>query len=311
MSATFRDWGRLLRLSLAPSAAADVASGLVLGHHGRWPAGAAPFLLIASSLCVYHGALALNDWADREHDAATRPDRPIPAGRIEAGDALSVGAGLLFAALALAMLVRHEMAVWMGILAWLAWMYDTKGRGPWMGPLLLALCRGGNLAVGMAAAELDPVHAHDGFAIPWLLAVLYGVYVFLVSRLGRMEDAEDSQPLRQRPRRLLLALAFCLLLIPCVPVPPNVTELRFAGRAASFVLVAVSAVGLARFALAQREWTRGLVMAGMGRSLRRLLVFSAACCLLAGTSTAFVVAGVILVGGYGASYALRGVFPPT
>ena len=36
-----------------------------------------------------------NDWADREHDAKTRPGRPIPSGAIPAGLALALGLGLL------------------------------------------------------------------------------------------------------------------------------------------------------------------------------------------------------------------------
>ena len=66
-------WGALLRLSMSPSAAADAAAGVLLGA-GTWPAGPAPFLLVAGSLCVYHGGMALNDWADRGHDARTRPE---------------------------------------------------------------------------------------------------------------------------------------------------------------------------------------------------------------------------------------------
>ena len=61
-----RDWGRLLRVALLPSAVADIAAGVVLGA-GVWPAGPGPFLLIAASLAVYHGALVLNDSFGRTH----------------------------------------------------------------------------------------------------------------------------------------------------------------------------------------------------------------------------------------------------
>ena len=82
-----RALGQLLRLSLAPSAAADVAAGLVLGGRGHVPAGAAPWLLLGGSLSIYTGALALNDWADRERDRAERPERPLPSGAISPGAA--------------------------------------------------------------------------------------------------------------------------------------------------------------------------------------------------------------------------------
>ena len=64
-------WGQLLRLSMAPSALADAAAGVLLGA-GAWPGERAGWML-AASFCAYHGGMALNDWADREGDARTRP----------------------------------------------------------------------------------------------------------------------------------------------------------------------------------------------------------------------------------------------
>jgi heme o synthase len=43
---------------------------------------------------------ALNDWSDRERDAAARPEKPIPAGDLEAGTALLVAGGGLVLQLA-------------------------------------------------------------------------------------------------------------------------------------------------------------------------------------------------------------------
>src|SRR5882672_4413105 len=87
-------YGRLLRLSLAPSAAADIAAGVVLAS-GLWPASGKPWLLMLASLCVYHGGMALNDWADRAADAQSRPTRPIPSGAISARVALVLALALL------------------------------------------------------------------------------------------------------------------------------------------------------------------------------------------------------------------------
>uniref|UniRef100_UPI001E65DD69 UbiA family prenyltransferase n=1 Tax=Cellulomonas hominis TaxID=156981 RepID=UPI001E65DD69 len=59
-------------------------------------------LLPLASACLYAGGMALNDWADRDLDAVERPERPVPSGRIGAGRALGVAAGLGAAGLALA-----------------------------------------------------------------------------------------------------------------------------------------------------------------------------------------------------------------
>src|SRR5689334_6986324 len=93
-SSTLVAWGRLLRLSLATTAAADVVAGVLFSEHA-WPGGLRPWLLVAGSLCVYHGGMALNDWADRVHDARVRPERPIPSGALRAGQALGVALLLL------------------------------------------------------------------------------------------------------------------------------------------------------------------------------------------------------------------------
>ena len=86
--------GRLLRISLFPSAFADVAAGIVLGTRGAGLPLGTSALLVLASLCVYHGGMALNDWVDREGDRRTRPERPIPSGAIPAPAALAITAGL-------------------------------------------------------------------------------------------------------------------------------------------------------------------------------------------------------------------------
>src|SRR5690606_29795536 len=77
-------FGRLIRVSLFPTAVADVLAGLLVGGGGAFPGVGATSALVGASLLVYHGGLALNDWADREHDARTRPDRPLPSRAIPA-----------------------------------------------------------------------------------------------------------------------------------------------------------------------------------------------------------------------------------
>ncbi|MEO0649527.1 MAG: UbiA family prenyltransferase, partial [Planctomycetota bacterium] len=87
-------WGQVLRLSLAPSAAADAAAGVLLGA-GGWPLSGLSALPMVASLAVYHGGMGLNDWADREQDARARPGRPIPSGRVSATTVLVAAVALL------------------------------------------------------------------------------------------------------------------------------------------------------------------------------------------------------------------------
>jgi len=303
--------GRLLRLSLAPSALADVAAGIVFANAGVWPAGGGPFWLMASSACVYHGALALNDWRDREHDARTRPSRPIPSGAVAPGFALALGVSLLLCGPLLARQHSDAAALWSLVLGLLATFYDLAGRGAWLGPALLALCRSANLGLGLyfarpeSAAPIEPAAA----LIPM---ALYAMYVLRVSQLGRLEDGEERVLNSQRARGLVMSAALMLVFVPLLP-PFSAQGAPWVARGVSMALAWPAAFSLARCAFASRTWSRADVERAMGLALRRLLIFAAALAALAWRAPqldALLVAAAILFG-YAISAQLRRVFPPS
>ena len=301
-------YGRLLRLSLAPSAAADILAGALLGGGGDLPAAAPLLRLLCASLAVYHGAMVLNDWADRRHDAAARPERPLPTGEVSPPAALLLGAGLLLAAPWIAAPLGRRAALWMAALAVAAGFYDLAGRGPWRGPLLLALCRAGNLAAGLQLGVWlggrDPAPALLGPAL------LYGLYVFGLSRLGRLEDGEDPGALGDRPARILRALAGVFFALPLVGLLLPVTTVR--GSAAAAILAVLAALGLLRAAARRQPWDRRAVQGAMGRALRRLLLFTAALALLPlDGGPAPPLTALAILAGYPLSHALRRIFPPS
>lgn len=310
--------GRLLRLSLAPTALADVAAGTVLGAM-TWPDGLGPFQLMLASACVYHGAMALNDWADRAADARTRPGRPIPSGAIAPYTALALAVTLLAGGPLLALAVAPRCGLVLGVVSLAAALYDLVGRGPWLGPLLLACCRAGNLGVGLAYASTLRTWS-DLLA---LAPVAYGLYVFLVSRLARLEDldGERYETGAIRPAGWLVAAGIALLGVGASatwlawrapqPDPEWTSPWRFVAER-SVVLAGLGAVGLFRCAWQRRAraWQASDVQHATGMALRRLLVASAALATGAGTHAGLAVALAILCG-YPLSFALRRVFPPT
>lgn len=301
-------WGRLLRLSLAPTAAADIAAGIVFGSRGEWIGGASPWLLIGASLAIYHGNLAVNDWADRAHDGLTRPGRPIPSRAISPGAALALGLSLVALGAALAFCARFEVGLWMCAVALIALTYNLIGRGAWTGPLLLATCRAGNLGAGLALALWAAANRIDATAAA-VLCSLYFAYVFCLSRLGRMEDAEDAAPLGRRPSVLLSACALVLIAVPLTPRWPE----SGAARALAFALTGLAAIGLARTAWTTRHWSRAAIESAMGMALRRLLVFTAAVALLAlrPNVVAPIAVALAVLAGYPFSRGLRRIFPPS
>ena len=318
-------WGRLLRVSLSASAAADAAAGLLLGA-GGWPrtstastTGAGPWLLIAASLAVYHGGMALNDWADREVDGRLRPERPIPSGAVSSGAALGVAVLLLALGPLLAYLGAGVLpALVLAGVAVSAALYDLAGRGAWRGPLLLGLCRAGNLGAGVLAgaglAGRAPAEVSSG---PWLLVALYGLYVFAVSGLGRLED-DPRQVLPARvPRSTLGLAALALVLVPWIdPGLGHAGEdwiAQLAGPGA-VALGLLGGWGLVRALAAPGAWTPDRVLRCMGLALRRLLVFTAAAAWSVAAATGRIdglIVGLAILAGYPLSYGLRRVFPPS
>src|SRR5581483_1580159 len=101
---TVSDLAELVRAPAALSVPGDVLAGAAAAGTLAGPAGwgVRTCGLCAASVCLYWAGMAANDWADRAVDATERPSRPIPSGRVPAGTALGVAAGLSAAGLTLA-----------------------------------------------------------------------------------------------------------------------------------------------------------------------------------------------------------------
>ncbi|MDE0915023.1 MAG: UbiA family prenyltransferase [Planctomycetota bacterium] len=303
-------FARLLRLSLAPSAAADVVVGVLLGYAGRWPGGHAPWLLVGASLLIYHGAMALNDWADRKEDAGTRPDRPIPSGAVSAPVARTIGWTLPAMGVALAGTISWQLAVGYLLLGACALTYDLRGRGPLRGPILLGLCRGGNLGLGMALSWTEGDLGPGAAPLLYLSApALYAGYILCVSLLGRLEDGEGGA-LDQRAGRYVRGAAAALFAAPALGLLMTPTPTAGAW-AASSALTVISGLWLLN-AIPTGPWSQALVGKAMGRALRSTLPFSASLALLhAGDSAPARWVALGVMAAVPLSHALRRVLPPS
>jgi 4-hydroxybenzoate polyprenyltransferase len=318
-------FGQLIRVALGFSALSDVFVGIAIGFGAAWPGSALPWLLIPASLGIYHGAMALNDWSDREEDARVRPERPIPSGAIPAPMALGIACMLLLGGLFWAFGAGLRAGAWMGVVAGLAVLYDLAGRGEVRGPLLLGLCRAGNLGAGLMAPWL--VGLTESPHLPLLaLSLVYGAHVFFIGRLGRLEDEEDSKPLGGRPSAALRGIALTALAVPVAGLLAQAPEgdlTRLAeletSQSTGLALCAGIAAWNAMVLLKRRReldesdgWHRGTVGASTGLSLRRLPLFTASIAamgLFMGPAAA--AAGLVALVGARLSGAMRKVFPLT
>ncbi|MFE3093109.1 SCO3242 family prenyltransferase [Streptomyces sp. NPDC059248] len=143
-----RAWAELLRISAALSVPGDALAGAAA--RGLRPA-RGTLLAIGASVCLYEAGMALNDWADRDEDAAERPHRPIPSGRISPAAALGAATALTATGLALAARAGRPAGAVATVLAATVWSYDLHWKHTRFGPAAMAAARALDLLLGATA----------------------------------------------------------------------------------------------------------------------------------------------------------------
>ena len=173
-----RGYLELLRPPNVMTAVADVLAGYAVA--GLSSPAALPWLLGATA-CLYAGGVVLNDFFDRHLDAAERPERPLPSGRVPAPAAAGLGGGLLLAGVTLAFRATPAAGMVATATAAAILLYDTwaKRQGP-LGPAVMGACRGLNLLLGMAAAPAV-------LAGSWPLTLIPFTYIAAVTVVSRGE----------------------------------------------------------------------------------------------------------------------------
>ncbi|MFF5496487.1 SCO3242 family prenyltransferase [Streptomyces aquilus] len=200
-----RAWAELLRLPALFTVPGDVLAGAA-ATSAR--ANSRTLLAIGSSLCLYEAGMALNDWADRTEDAAERPHRPIPSGRVRPAEALTAACVLTAAGLTLAARAGRPALAVAAPLATTVWAYDLALKHTPAGPVAMAAARGLDLLLGAAATA-----GHPRAALP--SAALLGTHTLAVTTVSRQETRNGS------PLPPLAALAATALLTRLItPRPP-------------------------------------------------------------------------------------------
>ncbi|MFJ8660708.1 SCO3242 family prenyltransferase [Streptomyces sp. NPDC093795] len=144
-----RAWAELLRVSALASVPGDALAGAAAA--GARP-GRGTLCAIGASLCLYEAGMALNDWADRAEDAAERPHRPLPSGRITPGAALAASAALTATGLGLAAHAGRRALAVATALATTVWAYDLGLKHTPAGPATMATARALDLLLGATAS---------------------------------------------------------------------------------------------------------------------------------------------------------------
>ena len=181
---TILAWWQLLRAGNVFTAISNVMAGFLLVQQSWEPIGPLCLLLLASAL-LYEAGMVLNDVFDAEVDAAERPERPIPAGRITRRTAGAVGWTLLLSGLAAALASAYlteshfpfTIAAGLGV-SILA--YDAGLKKTPLGPWAMGTCRSLNVLLGgsLAAGDESPVLVY---------ALLIGLYTVGLTYFAKSE----------------------------------------------------------------------------------------------------------------------------
>ncbi|WP_432042123.1 SCO3242 family prenyltransferase [Streptomyces cadmiisoli] len=172
-----RAWAELLRLPALFTVPGDALSGAAAT--GTRP-NSRTLYAIGSSVCLYEAGMVLNDWADREEDAAERPERPLPSGRVRPGSALAAACALTGAGLVLAARAGRPALTVAAPLAATVWAYDLALKHTPAGPVAMAAARGLDLLLGAAATT-----GRTREALP--SAALLGTHTLAVTLVSRRE----------------------------------------------------------------------------------------------------------------------------
>lgn len=192
---------QLLRLPTVFTAMADIFLGYVLTHRGLepWPQFAG---LLVASCGLYLAGMVFNDIFDRAQDAAERPNRPLPSGRVSLRTAILLGVGLMTAGVASAGIVGPSSLQIALLLVVAILSYDSFLKRTPAGPLAMGTCRFLNVMLG--ASEFPWLASTMMWARPQIAcAIGLGIYIVGVTLFARTEAKQS--------RRGLLAAALLVM----------------------------------------------------------------------------------------------------
>ncbi|MFD3496656.1 SCO3242 family prenyltransferase [Streptomyces sp. NPDC058676] len=152
-------WAELLRLPALFTVPGDALAGAAAAAPHPNPR---TLLAICSSLCLYEAGMALNDWADRDEDAAERPHRPLPSGRVRPTAALAAACAFTGTGLSLAARAGRPALAVATTLAATVWAYDLALKRTPAGPVAMAAARGLDLLLGATATTSAGASMQEG-----------------------------------------------------------------------------------------------------------------------------------------------------
>ncbi|HYG75371.1 MAG TPA: UbiA family prenyltransferase [Planctomycetota bacterium] len=186
---------RLVRLPNVFTAVSDILAGYAIMRalHGLHdgPGYDRLVALCGASACLYMSGMAFNDIADREEDAQTRPNRPLPSGQVKLAGAIVCAVTLMAGGIALAAVASLSSVLRAALLSAAILKYDFGSKhNILMGPLMLGLCRFLNVQLGMSASMYfaSTVESASFGEAPWGPAFAVGIYAAGITAFSAQEE---------------------------------------------------------------------------------------------------------------------------
>lgn len=175
--AALKPYLQLTRPANLLTALTDIAAGMAIA--GFLILDIKYVLLLLATLGLYGGGVVLNDVFDAELDAIERPERPIPSGKVPKSAAALMGAVLLLMGVVFAVSYSQLSGFIAIIIAILVILYDrTAKHSTVWGPIVMGMCRGGNLLLGVSVLSV----ALPEYAWLAIIPILYIGAITLISQ---------------------------------------------------------------------------------------------------------------------------------
>ena len=184
---SLRPYLTLLRPANLVTAVADVLAGAAVAAavSGGWDP-AVGWLCLAT-LGLYGGGVVFNDVFDVDLDRLERPERALPSGQVTLASAILLGGMCLIGGVVLSGLAGGASAAIALAVAVCALVYDAKAKHhPFFGPLVMGLCRGGNLLLGVSLSA----RALGNY---WWIGLLPVVFIGAITLTSRGEVGGNNK----------------------------------------------------------------------------------------------------------------------
>ncbi len=164
--------------------------------------------LALATIGLYGGGVVFNDVFDLDLDRIERPERALPSGRVPVASAVLSGGLLLFFGVIISALVSGGSGAIAVTVAVLALLYDKRAKHhPLFGPLVMGLCRGGNLLLGVSLSTA-------ALGTYWGLGLLPVVFIAAITLTSRGEVGGQNRESIQVALALDVFVALALVLLP-------------------------------------------------------------------------------------------------